>query len=95
MARKGNLGRVALYHRVSTVDQNPRAARRELRAAAKRYGFRVELDIEERGSGANGNRPGLRQVLEAVDIWKTGEPISLVGTLDKLNTCELQLEMLP
>ena len=32
---------VALYHRVSTVDQNPDAAREELKAAAKRYGLTV------------------------------------------------------
>jgi hypothetical protein len=31
----------ALYHRFSTVDQNPRAARQELRATAKRLGLRV------------------------------------------------------
>ena len=70
--------RAALYHRVSTVDQNPDAARAELRAAAERYGFAVALDIEETGSGANNQRPGLVQVLaaaqrgeiEAVIVWK-------------------------
>jgi DNA invertase Pin-like site-specific DNA recombinase len=68
----------ALYHRVSTVDQNPGAARRELRAAARRYGYRVTLNIEETGSGANNDRPGLVRVLEAarrgeveaVLVWK-------------------------
>lgn len=70
--------RAALYHRVSTVDQHPDAARAELRDAAKRYGFRVTLDVEETGSGANNDRPGLGRVLEAarrghiaaVVVWK-------------------------
>jgi hypothetical protein len=44
----------ALNHRVSTVDQNPDAAR---------YGFAVALDIEETGSDVNNQRPGLVQVL--------------------------------
>ena len=68
----------ALYHRVSTIDQSPDAARAQLRGAAERYGFAVALDIEETGSGANNQRPGLVQVLdaaqrgaiEAVVVWK-------------------------
>jgi len=43
-------------HRVSTVDQNPHAARRELRAAAQRMGLRVALDERETGKGANNDR---------------------------------------
>ena len=70
--------RAALYHRVSTIDQNPNAARAELRAAARRMGLRVELDVRETGSGANNHRPGLVRVLEAaqsgainaVIVWK-------------------------
>ncbi len=70
--------RAALYHRVSTVDQNPTAARKELRAAAKRYGLRVVLDVEETGSGANNDRPGLVRIMDAahrghvdtVLVWK-------------------------
>ena len=49
--------RAALYHRVSTVDQDPTAARTELRDAARRYDLDVALDIEETGSGANNSRP--------------------------------------
>ncbi len=48
--------RAALYHRVSTVDQNQHAARTELR---------VVLDVRETGSGANNQRPGLVKILEA------------------------------
>jgi DNA invertase Pin-like site-specific DNA recombinase len=56
--------RAALYHRVSTLDQNPTLARAELRAAAKRLGYRIVLDVEETGSGAQNDRPGLRRILE-------------------------------
>ena len=70
--------RGAIYHRVSTIDQDPAGARRELVQAAKRYGCRVALNVEETGSGANNSRPGLGRVLEAarrgaidaVFVWK-------------------------
>jgi DNA invertase Pin-like site-specific DNA recombinase len=70
--------RAALYHRVSTVDQNPHAARTELRAAARRLGLRVVLDVRETGSGANNQRPGLVRILQAAQrgdvdtvlVWK-------------------------
>ena len=70
--------RVAVYHRVSTLDQNPALARNELRAAARRLGGTVVLDIEETGSGARNDRPGLvrmmdaarRGKLDAVMVWK-------------------------
>lgn len=57
--------RCAIYHRVSTRDQNPALARSELRQAARARGLQVALDIEETGSGAWNNRPGLRRVMEA------------------------------
>jgi len=70
--------RAALYHRVSTVDQNPNAARNELRAAARRMEMRVVLDQRETGKGLNNDRPGLVRVLDAarrgaidaVLVWK-------------------------
>lgn len=55
-----------IYHRVSTVDQNPELARDELRKACAARGLQVVLEIEETGSGANNDRPGLARVLEAV-----------------------------
>lgn len=81
MAARGRLigkARCALYHRVSTRDQDPKLARQELRQAAAARGLRVSLDVEERGSGALNNRPGLRRVMdaarrgevEAVLVWK-------------------------
>jgi putative DNA-invertase from lambdoid prophage Rac len=39
--------RAAIYHRVSTLDQNPDLARDELHAAAARLGGDVVLAIEE------------------------------------------------
>lgn len=91
--------RAALYHRVSTVDQNAAAARRELRTAAKRFGARVVLDVEETGSGAANDRPGLRRVLEAarrreidaVLVWKLDRwgrsSLDLLANLRELETC--------
>src|SRR5712692_2913228 len=68
----------ATYHRVSTTDQNPTLAREELRSAAGRLGMELVEEIEETGSGARNDRPGLRRVLElarkgkvdAVLVWK-------------------------
>jgi putative DNA-invertase from lambdoid prophage Rac len=70
--------KAALYHRVSRIDQNPENAREELRRAASARGLEVVLDIEETGSGAKNNRPGLQEVLswarrgklDAVLVWK-------------------------
>jgi len=70
--------RVATYHRVSTFDQDPSLARAELRAAAKRLGGKVVLSVEETGSGARNDRPGLQRLLlaarkgevDAVLVWK-------------------------
>jgi DNA invertase Pin-like site-specific DNA recombinase len=56
---------IALYHRASTVDQDPGLAREELHAAAKARGLNIVLDVEETGSGARNDRPGLAQVMDA------------------------------
>jgi putative DNA-invertase from lambdoid prophage Rac len=70
--------RVATYHRVSTFDQDPTLAREELRAAAARLGGEVVLAVEETGSGARNDRPGLQRLmvaarrgkLDTVLVWK-------------------------
>ncbi|HSN14011.1 MAG TPA: recombinase family protein [Anaeromyxobacteraceae bacterium] len=70
--------RIAAYHRVSTLDQDPTLARNELHDAARRLGGEVVLDIEETGSGARNDRPGLQRLMEAarrgkldaVLVWK-------------------------
>lgn len=71
--------RVATYHRVSTLDgrQDAALAREELRAAADRIGT-VAMEVEEQGSGARNDRPGLQAVMDAarrgkvdaVVVWK-------------------------
>lgn len=78
MEAKTTTPAAALYHRVSTLDQNPALARDELRAAAARLGFAVALEVEETGSGARNDRPGLAKVMDAalrgkidaVLVWK-------------------------
>lgn len=57
--------RAALYHRVSTRDQNRRLARAELHAAAAARRLRVVLDVEETASGRGSRRPGLDRVMDA------------------------------
>jgi DNA invertase Pin-like site-specific DNA recombinase len=67
----------ALYHRVSTVDQDPHLAARELHAAAARLGYRVVLD-ERETARSSAQRPGLARILNAarhghiaaVLVWK-------------------------
>lgn len=68
----------AAYHRVSTVDQDPTLAREELRRAALARGLELVCEIEETGSGARNDRPGLARLMELVHqhrlayvlIWK-------------------------
>lgn len=69
---------MASYHRVSSLDQDPTLARRELEAWTARAGGRVVMQVEESASGAWNGRPGLVRVLEAarrgeidvVAVWK-------------------------
>jgi DNA invertase Pin-like site-specific DNA recombinase len=81
--------RAALYHRVSTLDQDPTLASSELRAAAKRLGYRSVLDVEETGSGAQNDRPGFKRVLEAARLGKIDA--LLVFKLDRAGRSALDL----
>jgi len=45
--RSASSARAALYHRVSTLDQDPTTARQELRAAATARGMMIEIEVEE------------------------------------------------
>lgn len=71
-------GRAVTYHRVSTIDQNPTLAREELRRAVALRELELVEEIEETGSGARNDRPGLQRVLELaasgqvthVLVWK-------------------------
>src|SRR5947208_12543505 len=79
----------ALYHRVSTRDQNRALARRELRQAAAARGLAIVLDVEETGSGARNNRPGLCRVMEAA---RKGQIAAvLVWKLDRFGRSSLDL----
>jgi putative DNA-invertase from lambdoid prophage Rac len=79
----------AIYHRVSTTDQDQTLARDELRAAAHARGLTIALDIEETGSGARNDRPGLQRVLEAVRRGEVGAV--LVWKLDRFGRSSLDL----
>lgn len=81
--------RAALYHRVSTREQNRRLARTELRAAAAARGLRVVLDVEETASGKSSVRPGLARVLEAVQ--RGAIDVVLVQRLDRWGRSTLDL----
>ena len=94
--RLASSSRAALYHRVSSADQNPNAARHELRAAARRMALRVVIDQRETGKGTNNDRPGLMRVLQAAQ--RGAVDVVLVWKLDRFgrsafdllgNTCGL------
>lgn len=81
--------RAALYHRVSTREQNPRLARAELRAAAAARGLRVVLDVEETASGKASLRPGLDRVMNAAQ--RAAVDVVLVQRLDRWGRSTLDL----
>ena len=81
--------RAALYHRVSTREQNPRLARAELRAAAVARGLRVVLEVEEIGSGRGSVRPGLDRVMDAAQRGRLD--VVLVQRLDRWGRSTLDL----
>lgn len=81
--------RAALYHRVSTTDQNPSLARRELRTAARTRGYRVAMEVEETGNGASNDRPGLRRIMDAARRGRIGAV--LVWKLDRFGRSALDV----
>jgi len=81
--------RAALYHRVSTREQNPRLARAELRAAAAARGLRVVLDVEETASGRGSIRPGLERVMDAAQ--RGALDVVLVQRIDRWGRSTLDL----
>jgi DNA invertase Pin-like site-specific DNA recombinase len=80
--------RVATYHRVSTLDQDQTLAREELRAAASRLGA-LTLEIEEHGSGARNDRPGLQRLLEEARRGRVD--VVVVWKLDRFGRSSLDL----
>ena len=89
MARVSGRRRAAVYHRVSTREQNPRLARAELRAAAAMRGLRVVLEVEETAPGRGSVRPGLARVLTAVE--RGAVDLVLVQRLDRWGRSTLDL----
>jgi len=81
--------RAAIYHRVSTLDQDQAGARDELRAAAAARGMTVALEIEETGSGARNDRPGLAKILDAARRNKID--VVIVWKLDRFGRSALDL----
>lgn len=79
----------ALYHRVSTVDQNPDGAQLELYQAAELRGLVPVLEVKETGSGATNDRPGLQRVLEAAKRGKVRAV--LVWKLDRFGRSALDV----
>lgn len=73
--------RAALYHRVSTADQDPDAANDHLLREARARGLQVVANIRETGSGARNDRPGLLRLLELVRLRHV--EIVLVWKLDR------------
>ena len=54
--------RVAIYARVSTLDQNPQMQLQELRAYAKRRALNLVYEFVDHASGAKDQRPELTQL---------------------------------
>lgn len=76
---------------------------RELRSAAERLGLRVVMRVDETGSGARNDRPGLRRLLEAVRhrevdavlVWKLDRfgcsPLDVLANVQKLQRKRVRL----
>lgn len=78
------------YHRVSTSDQDPTLAREELRRAAAARNLDLVDEIEETGSGAHNDRPGLQRVLELARQHQVTHV--LVWKLDRFGRSSLDLQ---
>jgi putative DNA-invertase from lambdoid prophage Rac len=74
---------------VSTLDQDATAARAELHAAASARGYTVALDVEETGSGARNDRPGLQKVMTAARQGKLAAVVC--WKLDRMGRSALDL----
>jgi putative DNA-invertase from lambdoid prophage Rac len=94
---------LATYHRVSTDEQDPEGARADLLAWAAAQGHVVVEPIEETGSGADNDRPGLDRVLalaearevQIVAVWKLDRfgrsVLDLLANVRKLNQAGVTL----
>ena len=96
--------RVALYLRVSTLDQHPETQLHDLRALAAQRGMEITQEYTDRMSGARAKRPGLDEMLsdarhgrfDVVLVWAFDRVARSVRhfleVLDELN--HLQIEFI-
>src|SRR6202051_3455346 len=74
--------RVALYMRVSTLDQHPETQLYDLRGLAAQRGFQMVHEYTARISGAKARRPGLDQMLK--DARQRQFDVVLVWASDRI-----------
>ena len=94
--------RVALYMRVSTVDQHPETQLHDLRGLAAQRSFEIVHEYTDKISGAKAKRPGLDQLLsdarrgkfDVVMVWafdRLARSVRhLLEVLDELNHLEIE-----
>ncbi len=73
---------VALYLRVSTVDQHPETQLHDLRAMARQRGFQIVAEYTDRISGTRARRPGLDDLLR--DARRGHFQVLLVWASDRI-----------
>src|ERR1019366_8399778 len=73
---------VALYLRVSTVDQHPETQLHDLRAMAQQRGFQIVGEYTDRISGTKARRPGLDDLLR--DARRGRFQVVLVWASDRI-----------
>jgi DNA invertase Pin-like site-specific DNA recombinase len=73
---------VALYLRVSTVDQHPETQLHDLRAMAQQRGFQIVAEYTDRISGTKARRPGLDELLR--DARRGRFQVVLVWASDRI-----------
>ena len=74
--------RVALYLRVSTLDQHPETQLYDLRGLAAQRGFEIVGEYTDRISGARSKRPGLDQLM--ADARRGKFDVVLVAAFDRI-----------
>jgi DNA invertase Pin-like site-specific DNA recombinase len=94
--------RVALYMRVSTLDQHPETQLLDLRQLAAQHGYQVVQEFTDRISGAKARRPGLDQMMadarhgrfDVVMVWASDRIARSVkhflDVLDELNRLNIE-----
>src|SRR6202789_376288 len=79
---KAKSKRVAIYTRVSTIDQHPETQLYDLRVMAKQRGYEIVSEYTDKISGAKQKRPGLDQLL--ADARRHKFDVVLVWAFDRM-----------